>query len=131
MLQVGWQDNRLVASFSWQLNSQIPCVEGDEAEFQTFGEKVLLSKRVETVDCISEGTCILDMVPREGCQACFLDCQPSLLRILLEALTAQRGNGRVDRFDQNTFAVNLSIQSVRRKAGHSIVLYLFAGLGVQ
>jgi hypothetical protein len=59
MLQVWWQNHRLVARFPRQLDPQVPRVEGDESELV-----VLTWDQVR----IAEGARGADLVPSQGCQ---------------------------------------------------------------
>lgn len=69
VLEVWWQDNGLVAGLAWKLNAEIPAVEGDEGEVEVLRRQVLVGKRVEAGNGISESACIADMLPSERSQA--------------------------------------------------------------
>ena len=69
MLQVRGQDNSFVASLSWQLNPEVPGIEGDEHEVEVLGGQILGSERVEAVDSISKGTSVPNMLPSQSRQA--------------------------------------------------------------
>lgn len=69
MLKVRRQDDRLVTGFTRQLDSQVPCVQGDKREFQVVGQEVLLCELVNPIDGFAESAGMLDMVPSQGGQA--------------------------------------------------------------
>lgn len=75
VLQIGRQDHSLVAGLSRQLNTEIPRVERDKGEFQVFRDQVFVGEIVKPGNCISEGTCIANVFPREGCQTRYMPCQ--------------------------------------------------------
>lgn len=66
MLQVGRQYDGLVAGLAGQLYSQVPGIEGDKNEIKVLRGQVLGSESVEAVNCVSEGACITNMLPRQG-----------------------------------------------------------------
>jgi hypothetical protein len=68
MLKVGREDDGLVSCFTWQLNTQIPRFERDKSELEVVSDQMFLGKLVEAVDSVTEGACVLDVLPGEGCQ---------------------------------------------------------------
>jgi hypothetical protein len=70
VLEVRWQNHRLIARFPRQLDPQVPQVEGDERELVVLGQDVLLCEGTKTVDGIAEGARVADLVPSERGQAC-------------------------------------------------------------
>lgn len=66
VLQIWRQDDGFIASFAWQLNTQVPRIEGDEGEFEIFGDEVFVGEGVKPANCITESTCIANVFPREG-----------------------------------------------------------------
>jgi hypothetical protein len=69
VLQVGGEDDGLVASLTGQLNTQVPRVERDESKLDVVLDKVFLGKLVEAVDGVAERACIADVLPGEGGKA--------------------------------------------------------------
>ena len=68
VLKVWWQHNGFIASFTGQLNSEIPRVKGNKGEVEVLSGQMFLCKRIEAVDCIAESPCIADMFPSKSCQ---------------------------------------------------------------
>jgi hypothetical protein len=66
MLEVGREDDGLVAGFTGELDSEIPRVEGHKGELEVVGDQVLLGKLVEAVCGITERTGVTDVLPSEG-----------------------------------------------------------------
>jgi hypothetical protein len=66
VLEVGGQDNGLVAGLAGQLDTQVPRVEGDKGELVVVGNNVFLGEAVEAVDGVAERAGIADLVPGEG-----------------------------------------------------------------
>ena len=79
VLQVGREDNGLVASLARQLNAEVPGVESDKGKLGVVLDEVLLSELVEAVDGIAERACIANVLPCEGCKAGCTTCQSSCL----------------------------------------------------
>ena len=69
VLEVWWQYNCFVASFTGKLNSEVPGIEGNEGEVEVLGGQMFGCKCIKSVDCIAEGPCIANMLPSESCQA--------------------------------------------------------------
>lgn len=69
VLEVGRQDDGLVAGLAGQLDTEIPRVEGHEGKLEVLADEVFLGKSVETVDGIAESTCRADMLPSQSGQA--------------------------------------------------------------
>jgi hypothetical protein len=90
VLEVRWEDDSFIASFTGKLNSEVPGVKGHEGEVEALRDKVFGGKCIEAVDCVPEGTCIADMFPCECSQAC-----------------AQRCNRGIDRLDEYALPVKL------------------------
>jgi hypothetical protein len=63
VLEVRWQNNRLVTRLTWQLDPQIPCIQGHKRKFQVVGQEMLLCELVKPIDGFAEGTGMLDMFP--------------------------------------------------------------------
>lgn len=72
MLQVWRQDDRLIPGFSRQLNAQVPRIEGDKGEFKVLCGQVFVDECVKPGNCISEGTCIANVFPRESCETRYI-----------------------------------------------------------
>ena len=68
VLQVGRQDDRLVARFSWKLDSEIPRIQSDKGEFKVLGDQVFLCKSIEAIDGVSKRTGVTDMFPGQSRQ---------------------------------------------------------------
>ena len=66
VLEIGREDDGLVAGLAGQLDTQVPRVEGDEGEVEVLCRQVLRGKGVEPVDGIAEGASIADVFPRQG-----------------------------------------------------------------
>lgn len=69
VLQIGRQHDSLVASFSRELNSQIPGIERDEDKVEVLGRQILGSKRVESTDSIPKSTGISNVFPGQSREA--------------------------------------------------------------
>ena len=69
VLEVWWQDDGFVPSFSGELNPQVPGIKSDEDEVQTLADEVLLSKCVDGRDCIAERASVSNMLPSQSRQA--------------------------------------------------------------
>lgn len=101
MLKVRWEHNSFVTGFTRQLHTQVPGVEGYKSEFEVLRQDVLLCKRREALDCVTERPGVADLVPGEGRQA---SCRRSMSAassenmLSLGTLTAQGGNRRVHGF---------------------------------
>lgn len=134
VLEIGGQYNGLVAGLAGQLNTQVPGVESDENEVQVLRVELLGRKGVETVHSIPEVAGISDVFPGQGGQArCQgggtisprakasgsndmarlegsrrrqVDGQEAVGNKMV--LTAERGDGRVDRLDEDALVVQLS-----------------------
>lgn len=63
VLEVGRQDDRLVAGLAWKLNSEIPGIQGHKRKFQVVACQVLLCELVKPVDGFAEGAGMLDVLP--------------------------------------------------------------------
>lgn len=70
VLQVWWEYNGLVTSFAGKLHTKVPAVESHKGEVEVLRGEVFGSEGIETVDCISESSCVSNMFPGESCQAC-------------------------------------------------------------
>jgi hypothetical protein len=66
MLEVGREDNSLVASFSGKLNTKVPSIEGNENEVEVLGCQVFGGEGVESCDSILKSSRISNMFPRQG-----------------------------------------------------------------
>jgi hypothetical protein len=69
VLEVGREDDGLVASLTRKLDAQVPRVEGDEGEVEVLCRQVLGRKGVKAVDSIAEGPSIANVFPSQGGQA--------------------------------------------------------------
>lgn len=69
VLQIWWEHNCFIASFSGKLDSEIPGVEGDEGEIEVLRGQIFGRECIEAVDCIAEGARIANVFPGESCQA--------------------------------------------------------------
>ncbi len=65
VLKVWWEDNGLVASLAWKLDTEIPRVEGDKGEIEVLGDQVLVGPRIELGDGVPEGAGVADVLPGE------------------------------------------------------------------
>ena len=63
MLEVRREGNGLVACFAGDLDSEVPCIEGDENECSLGVEDMVFCKGVDALDCFAERACVLDVVP--------------------------------------------------------------------
>jgi hypothetical protein len=66
VLQIWGQYNSLITSFSRQLNTQVPGIEGDKSEFQLLLKQAFLRESIDAVNGISEAACVADLVPGQG-----------------------------------------------------------------
>jgi hypothetical protein len=73
VLQIGGENNSLVAGLAGELYTQVPGIEGDEDEVEVLRRQVLGGERVESVDSISKGTSVPNVFPCQGCQACCIE----------------------------------------------------------
>lgn len=71
MLEVGGEDNGLVPGFSGELDTQVPSVEGDEDEVEVLRVEMLGGEGVKAIDSVPEGTSVTNVLPSQGCQACY------------------------------------------------------------
>ena len=69
VLEVGREDDGLVAGLAGELDTQVPRIECDEREVEVLCRQVLRGKGVEAVDGIAEGASIADVFPGQGGQA--------------------------------------------------------------
>ena len=69
VLQVRRQHDRLVSSFTRQLNPQVPGIQGDKRKLQVVSEEVFLCELIKPVDGFAESARVLDMLPGERRQA--------------------------------------------------------------
>lgn len=96
VLEVGWKHHVLVTSLTRQLNAKIPRRQGDESErrrsarSRVLGHKVLAGVGVEGRNGVTETASLTDVLPGEGRQR-----------------GAERGDGRVDRLDEDRLVVEL------------------------
>ncbi len=68
VLEVGGQDDRLVAGLAGELDAQVPGLEGDEDEVEVLRGEVLRGEGVEAVDGVPEGAGVPDVLPGQGGQ---------------------------------------------------------------
>lgn len=54
MLEVRREGNGLVACFAGDLDSEVPCIEGDENECSLGVEDMVFCKGVDALDCFAE-----------------------------------------------------------------------------
>jgi hypothetical protein len=66
VLEVRWQDDRLVTGLARQLYTEVPRVEGHEGKLQVLGNEVFLSKGIEAIDGVPESSSVADVFPCEG-----------------------------------------------------------------
>ena len=66
VLNVRRQYDGLVTRLAGKLDTEVPRIEGDECELEVLGGDVFLVEIGEAVDCVTEGTCVADLVPGEG-----------------------------------------------------------------
>jgi hypothetical protein len=67
VLQVGGEDNGLVTSFTWQLDTKVPGIESDEDEVEVLRGQMLRGEGIEAIDGVSKGTGVSHMFPGQGC----------------------------------------------------------------
>ena len=75
VLQVGREDNGLVAGLAGQLHPEIPRIQGHKRKLEVLADQMFLGEGIEPVDGITEGTCRTDMLP---CQSGQTRCQAGL-----------------------------------------------------
>jgi len=63
MLEVRWEYDCLVASFTRKLDAQIPRVQCNERELKVVWKQELLGKCIEAVDRVTERTGCTNMLP--------------------------------------------------------------------
>lgn len=68
VLEVWRENNSFVPCFTWQLHAEVPRFEGDEGKLGVVRDQVFLGKLVEAIDGVTEGTCVLDVLPGESGQ---------------------------------------------------------------
>jgi len=122
VLEVRWQHNSFITSFTRKLDTKIPGIERNERKVEVLRGQMFGGKGVEAVDGISESARVSDMFPCKSCQArCRLLVTDSALEqnIYLKpfavyslcakrlALTAQRCDGSVNWLHEGAFAVEL------------------------
>lgn len=71
MLEIRWKYNGLVAGFSGKLDAQVPCVESHKDEVEILRVEMLGGKGIEAINSVPEGTSISNVLPGQGCQACY------------------------------------------------------------
>jgi hypothetical protein len=69
VLQVGREDDGLVASLTGQLDAEVPRVKGDKGKLEVVLGEVLVGELVEAVDGIAERASVADVLPGEGGKA--------------------------------------------------------------
>ena len=69
VLQVRGENDGLVAGLAWQLDTQVPGIEGDEDEVEILGRQVLGNELIESSDSVSKGTRGSNILPSQGGQA--------------------------------------------------------------
>lgn len=113
MLEVGGQHNSFVTSFTGKLDSQVPRIQSDKSELEVVREQVFLCEGVETIDRITKGPGVADLVPGQSGETRWwkiftsankLRLHGKLSRIELTAESCDRG---VDGFHQDAFAMQL------------------------
>lgn len=96
VLQIGRQDNVLVAGFTWQLHTQVPWSQSYKSEGRwgpragVFGDEVFVGVGVEAGDGVTEGASVLNVLPGQGGEG-----------------STQRRDGSVDGADEHRLAVQL------------------------
>lgn len=68
VLEVWRENNGLVSCFTWQLHAKVPRFERDKGKLGVVRDQVFLGKLVEAVDGVTEGACVLDVLPGESGQ---------------------------------------------------------------
>src|SRR2546423_502230 len=69
MLEVRRENDGFITCFSRKLDTHVPRIQRHERKLEVLRQEVVLSKCIETVDCIPEGSCRADMFPGQGRQA--------------------------------------------------------------
>lgn len=78
VLQVGREDDGLVARLTRQLDAQVPRVERDKGKLEVVLGEVLGSELVEAADGIAERACIADVLPCQRREAGCTTCQSTI-----------------------------------------------------
>ena len=65
MLEVWWQDDRLIPGFAGKLNSQVPGIESDKGELIVLRQEVLVGEVVDAGGGVSESSGVPHMLPGE------------------------------------------------------------------
>jgi hypothetical protein len=69
MLEVGREYDSLVSGLPRKLDAEVPCIERSKRKFVVLGDEVLVGKRIEPINGITEGASVPDMLPCECGQA--------------------------------------------------------------
>jgi hypothetical protein len=69
VLEIWRQHHGFIASFTGELNTKVPRVEGHEGEVEILRGQMLGCEGIETVDRITEGSRVTNVLPGERCQA--------------------------------------------------------------
>lgn len=69
VLEVDWEDDMLVTSFSGQLYTEVPGVEGDKGPLEIVVGEVFLMEGLESLDGGSKISSVPNVVPGDGGQA--------------------------------------------------------------
>jgi ABC-type lipoprotein release transport system permease subunit len=68
VLQIGGENDGLVAGLSRKLNTKVPSIKGNKNKVEILGSQVLVGKRIESRDGVSKGTRVSNMFPSESRQ---------------------------------------------------------------
>lgn len=69
VLQVGWQDHRLVSGLAWKLDTEVPRIQRDERELEIVLDDMFLDELINSIDCIAEGAGVSNVLPGQCSQA--------------------------------------------------------------
>jgi hypothetical protein len=69
VLEVWWENDRLVPSLAWKLNPNVPRIKRDKREFEILGYDVFADICIDLRDGIAERSSVSNVLPREGRQA--------------------------------------------------------------
>lgn len=69
VLEVRWQHNSFITSFTRKLDTKIPGIERNKRKVEVLRGQMFRGKGVEAVDGISESARVSDMFPCKSCQA--------------------------------------------------------------
>lgn len=75
VLEVWRQNGGFVASFTWQLDTEVPSIQGDEGELIVVRSDMLMDEGIEARDSILERARATHVFPSQSGQARWWKCQ--------------------------------------------------------